>query len=213
MKPPIYKRESSRLQKEILTHLRLNIIFFLIPTSIVGLSIPILDYLWFHNFIPLLFLFAFIWAIPFIAICWYVQWISRLIQHTLVKAKLNLGSLDQRENIDEILEKTTVIRKTISILAISIKTTGFLLRESGKTFLKEKINGELIFFLQFLQNLKSDLALHLSEQKHNLEEAKDEVTENIVGTTALEQVSELQKERLNRQIEQFEELQKILVKG
>ena len=63
-----------------------------------------------------------------------------------------------------------------------------------------------------LTDLRSDLSIRLSEQQSTLESAKSEVEKNITWTTELESVSELQRARLDRQIEQFEELQRVLVK-
>ncbi len=61
-------------------------------------------------------------------------------------------------------------------------------------------------------NLRSDLATRLTEQQQILESAKTEVEKNITGTPELLAVSEAQQVRLDRQIEQFEELQRVLVK-
>jgi len=63
-----------------------------------------------------------------------------------------------------------------------------------------------------LTYLRSDLSIRLAEQQSTLESAKSEVEKNITWTTELNQVSELQLARLNRQIEKFEELQRVLVK-
>lgn len=63
-----------------------------------------------------------------------------------------------------------------------------------------------------LTDLRSDLSIRLAEQKSTLKSAKSEVEKNITWTTELNQVSELQRTRLDRQIEQFEELQRVLVK-
>ncbi len=71
---------------------------------------------------------------------------------------------------------------------------------------------EFDFMFEILTDLRSDLSIRLAEQKKNLESAKSEVEKNIVWTTELNQVSGLQRARLDRQIEQFEELQKVLVK-
>lgn len=68
------------------------------------------------------------------------------------------------------------------------------------------------FILEQLLDLRSDLATRLTEQQQILESAKTEVEKNITGTPELLAVSELQKERLDRQIEQFEELQRVLVR-
>ena len=66
--------------------------------------------------------------------------------------------------------------------------------------------------LSILLDLRSDLAIRLTEQQSTLEQAKSEVEKNIVGTPELLAVSELQKTRLDRQIEQFEELQRVLMR-
>ncbi len=63
-----------------------------------------------------------------------------------------------------------------------------------------------------MNDLRFDLALHLTEQQNILESAKSEVSKHISWTTESNQVSELQRARLDRQIEQFEELQRVLVK-
>ncbi len=66
--------------------------------------------------------------------------------------------------------------------------------------------------LWILKNLQTDLDAHLIEQQKTLKQAQIEVEKNMHWTTELNQVSELQKARLDRQIEQFETLQKVLVK-
>ena len=71
--------------------------------------------------------------------------------------------------------------------------------------------NEYSFLLEILQNLRSDLTLRLAEQQKTLESAKSEVEKNISWTPELNAVSELQKSRLDRQIEQFETLQRVLV--
>jgi flagellar motility protein MotE (MotC chaperone) len=71
---------------------------------------------------------------------------------------------------------------------------------------------EYKFLLNILTDLRSDLATRLTEQRSILESAKTEVEHNITGTPELLAVSELQKARLDRQIEQFEGLQRVLVK-
>ena len=64
-----------------------------------------------------------------------------------------------------------------------------------------------------IQDMISDLQLRLEEQQKTLEQAKSEVEQNIHGTSELNQVSELQRARLDQQIEQFKELQRVLVKN
>lgn len=81
----------------------------------------------------------------------------------------------------------------------------------------KKINNYLRQYtydlLNFLFDLRSDLSIHITEQKQVLESAKSEVEKNITWTTELKSVSESQQVRLNKQIEQFEELQKKLIRA
>ncbi len=86
--------------------------------------------------------------------------------------------------------------------------TGYILSET----IRDALRKELHFLFSILKDLRSDLISSLSEQKRILKSAKTEVTENIKWSTELEKVSEVQKVRLDKQIEQFEELQKVLVK-
>lgn len=74
-------------------------------------------------------------------------------------------------------------------------------------------NYESSIIYEFLKDLRSDLQIRLAEQQQTLQKAKSEVEDNIKGTTELNQVSELQQARLDWQIAQFEELQKVLIKG
>ena len=74
------------------------------------------------------------------------------------------------------------------------------------------LNTILLTLIKYLTDLRSDLATRLAEQRSVLESAKTEVEKNITGTPELVAVSEAQQVRLDRQIEQFEELQRVLVK-
>ena len=69
-----------------------------------------------------------------------------------------------------------------------------------------------VAIVTILTDLRSDLATRLTEQQQILESAKTEVEHNITGTPELLAVSDTQKLRLDRQIEQFEELQRVLVR-
>jgi hypothetical protein len=62
-----------------------------------------------------------------------------------------------------------------------------------------------------LIDMKLDLQMHIDRYKHGLKKGKKEL-EQIDANKHTEDIILLQKARLDRQIEQFEELQKILVK-
>ena len=118
--------------------------------------------------------------------------------------------IEQKQTIEEILLKVEYINKlNKAFLSMEKKI------QSNMKFRKKYgnlVNKSLEWLSDILTNLRSDLQLRLEEQQKTLEQAKSEVEQNIHGTTELDQVSELQKNRLDRQIEQFEELQRVLVK-
>lgn len=111
------------------------------------------------------------------------------------------------QKIDEILSWIESIHKHLYALPV-LKNYAYT-KDSKYLFLQKT---EIEFFHKILTDFRSDLQIRLVEQQKTLEQAKSEVQETIKGTIELEQVSELQQARLDRQIEQFEELQKILVK-
>ncbi len=64
-----------------------------------------------------------------------------------------------------------------------------------------------------LKDLRSDLSIRLAEQSRLIQLAKSELEKRLHWSPEITDVSEIQKVRLDRQIEQFEELQKVLVKA
>lgn len=69
------------------------------------------------------------------------------------------------------------------------------------------------FLNQSLTKTRELLHKEMKRQQKTLEQAKSKVEENIHGTTELEQVSKLQQVRLDKQIEQFNKLQRVLTKA
>lgn len=123
-----------------------------------------------------------------------------------------------RINIHQIQHIDDILRKTKSCLII-LRQVHFLYRFRYLLFSNDSYGilrallGQLpIFIISVLTDLRSDLSIRITEQQQSLESAKSEVEKNIAWTTELNQVSELQRARLDRQIEQFEELQRVLVK-
>lgn len=107
-------------------------------------------------------------------------------------------------SLDAIYSKMQVIKRLLIFR--------FMFSKLGKDRLHKLLILITQISIQIITNLRSDLALRLTEQQKTLEQAKSEIEKTIRWTSALEQVSELQKARLDRQIEQFEELQKVLVR-
>jgi hypothetical protein len=108
------------------------------------------------------------------------------------------------DNIDKILKNISSLYREFCTLV--------KYQKSDALFSKFWFKYQLDYFLFILSDLRSDLTIRLAEQQKTLEKAKNEIEQNIKWTSKLNQVSELQRARLDRQIEQFEELQRVLVK-
>ncbi len=140
----------------------------------------------------------------------------RIISNLYEKGN-SIGSLLKMEskkagNTENILIQTQLLYKKLKKIIVLRKVCWwFLRRESNKAL---DIYFELIQIQAYnlLINLRSDLTLRLTEQQQTLEQAKADVSTHIHWTNELNQVSGLQQARLDKQIEQFEELQRVLLK-
>lgn len=149
----------------------------------------------------------FIWFYRLYELTIYNQWV--FIQKTIIKLWSEVINYDE---LDAILIKTYRIYNIYR--RVLWRKSLIKLMYGEKIFLvyMEIITGISEFFYKILTDLRSDLSIRLAEQQQSLESARSEVEKNIAWTTELNQVSELQRARLDRQIEQFEELQRVLVK-
>lgn len=134
------------------------------------------------------------------------------LQKWLLKVTENKKDYE-KENLDEILldveeihtftKQTFITKKRFYIKIMNVFLSGWM---------NIYINWHIDKLLGVLKNIQKNLIDHLNEQKSILQSAKSEVDKNLTGNPELLAVSEAQKLRLDRQIEQFEELQKRLVK-
>ncbi len=138
--------------------------------------------------------------------------LRELIKQGEIIDGIMMNELNSVSDVSQILSTTTNIYKRSRISSFLRNTFFFL-------FSKPLIRGIALYHQETIQSaisvltdLRSDLATRLTEQQKILESAKTEVEKNITGTPELLAVSEAQKLRLDRQIEQFEELQRVLVR-
>lgn len=113
---------------------------------------------------------------------------------------------------DEILTLSTEIYANNTQLAYMKKVWWYFLRKSTNEFLMHFFDEKQKEILEILFDCKSDLQIQIEQNIESINLQKNEVTSTIQWTTELNEVWELQKARLDRQIEQFEELQRVLVK-
>ena len=116
------------------------------------------------------------------------------------------------EPFDQIIKKTKHIHTLISVIYRMNKFISFFLGIKAINKINMYLQKYISDLMKFLLDLRSDLANRLTEQQQILKWAKSEVEKNITGSPELLAVSEAQKIRLDRQIEQFEELQRVLVR-
>lgn len=120
-------------------------------------------------------------------------------------------SIQSEQNIGEVLEKLGYIFRLHKRLII-LKTITKKIHKVDSIELSNTIDESIEWILWVIHDLQSDMMKDITEQKNILESTKSEVTKNIQWTTELNKVSEVQRARLDNQIEQFEELQGVLVK-
>lgn len=177
-------------------------------------------------FYVLIIIASFIWEPGILLLIWYIiimGIIKTILLRCLSKIEyLNTELFRSRNSIDGfsmIEEKFTIVYNIIKVTIIYnkvlqgsvIKIWKHIQINTGDLF-QDFFYKECSFIYTILKDLHSDLSIRLAKQQKVLESAKWEVEKNIKWTTDLNQVSELQKARLDKQIEQFEELQRVLVK-
>lgn len=95
---------------------------------------------------------------------------------------------------------------------INTEQEAFLKYITGTSALLEFYKKLEEYCYLLLINVRSELKKNILEQEVILDIAKSDIVKNLTGTPDLVKVSELQQARLDSQIEEFEKLQKILVK-
>ena len=142
----------------------------------------------------------------------YIEYlkVNKIIKtlNNTAKINKNLQDFENRNfDIDSLLESIEDIENTYINLYqnkkdIIINNKKFLL------FYKKQVDH----FFQILVYFSTILNRKMNGQQKALKSAKSEVSKHITWTPEFDQISELQRARLDRQIEQFEELQRVLVK-
>ena len=113
------------------------------------------------------------------------------------------------KDIDDILKQSQKIKSIISLI-INMGRLKFIFSDTSKEQIKPLVSIAISLSSMILIELRSDLQFQLREQQKTLEWAKLEIEKYLVGSQEILKVSELQKIRLDRQIEQFEKLQQRL---
>jgi len=136
----------------------------------------------------------------------------KLISNAIIEAHEDIyNNIELIENIDEILIKTNKIHELQNRLS-KMRFFVFIFSPRNWKEFTETIYQSLFWCIEILANLRSDLWYILQEQTSTLEKAKSSLSTHVHWTTELNQVSELQRARLDKQIGQFEELQRVLVR-
>lgn len=141
---------------------------------------------------------------------YYYRSSSKIIEQW--RNKLEKLLLSRINTIWEILEANELLYIRINKLIKRRFISHIFCHKMANDIMDNLILSTIQWIYPLILDLRSDLATRLTEQQQILEWAKSEVVRNITGTPELLAVSEVQKARLDRQIEQFEELQRVLVR-
>ena len=207
--------------KVILSHLtKMSVIFLVVMTLFIGLSkgrtggdpFKIIMFNIFYGLIMWMLAYThplipnfLIWNIITPLLTLPLVKISKDIENLI--AKIN-NTIDLIQDMDEILDFLDHLQKILKFLTVY----KFLFRFLVWVNIEDIFEETKIWVMWVLRDLKSDLNIQIMNQQSILKTAKSEVEIHIQWTTELKSVSELQKVRLDKQIEQFEELQRVLVK-
>lgn len=154
-------------------------------------------------FISLLFLYVRSQLLYF-----SIRFSARLWEELFGFQRIKIKNVD----IYEISEKLEELLQYIKNSQWKLRIIRILWDTKTKILAKEIIQICLVEIYRIIIELRNRLIVELRKQQQSLKSTKSEVKMNITWTTELNQVSELQRARLDRQIEQFEELQRVLMK-
>lgn len=204
-----YKELSLVLNGEIkekvwMAKLLLSVLIFMFLISAASWMLSILVFITIHTIaafvmIPLSIIFLgtpIFLIISRIYITYFLERVTKINELFLQKARTV-------DTIDLLLEDLKSILHYIRILSI--------LRWFHFVSLKFLV-VQFEYFIMLIAEIRSDILINISRQEDLLNQAKLEAETYIQWTTALKQTSELQKARIDMQIMQFEELQKIILK-
>lgn len=150
---------------------------------------------------------------PFFSLLEYIKDVNILLFRDISKIQTIIEILDKIKRIYFFISIILRIKKIWMIINKIFHNSNYVsLWKNSLIQLVELLDKNINWIIWLLSDLRSDLSIRLAEQQSLLESAKWEVEKNITGTTELESISELQKIRLDKQIEQFEELQKVLIR-
>jgi hypothetical protein len=141
------------------------------------------------------------------------KWMSSMnIAEKLKQNTINLYILckNRPDDIDTILKQSQKVKWIISFI-MTIERLKFIFSDASKEKIKTLVSIVISLGYMILMGLRSNLTLHLTEQKKNLQSAKLEIEENLVGNEEVFKASEMQKIRIDKQIQQFEKLQQRLI--
>lgn len=223
----IQANQNIKFSKKILEILRMGWFIFFCFLILLFILAPIFyansDSIFNNDNMPLILMFSATWlpiliytqiwklAIyinKYLIIPYFVAWIKKITQNILFIASNINKDITSTQSINDIINKN----QEILSLIVKVKNYKKIINLFTNIDISEIHKATILWNISILTDLRSDLSIRLIEQEQILKSTKSEVESNIKWTTLLEQVSELQKTRLDKQIEQFEELQRVLIK-
>lgn len=139
-------------------------------------------------------------------------WIMRHIDDDMISLDEEMSYVSGNTDIQDILDHLKII-ETITWRIITSQRSIYIriLDRCMTSPLSDDLSSRLYRLLHTLRSLQKDLLMKIDTQKKVIVQAQDGLSE-LQWNTSLIDDSKLQQARLDKQIEQFEELQKVLVK-
>lgn len=140
------------------------------------------------------------------------NWWLKIIEESINILSLKMENvITTREKLEEILKRLNEIHHLISMLWKTLWWYSFLWSRKNYIFIKENLSLKNKLLLSWIRELRIDIEENIAEQTSILQWWKTRL-KNISDTEHMSEIQALQSTRLDHQIKQFEELQKVLVK-
>lgn len=139
-------------------------------------------------------------------------WIMKHIEDDMISLDEEMTHVSENTDIQDILHHLEMLEIIAGRIIASQKSIYIRILDRFMTSpISANLSSRLYRLLHVLRSLQKDLITKIDTKKKIVLQAQDGLSQ-LQWNTSLIDDSELQQARLERQIEQFEELQKVLVK-
>ena len=145
---------------------------------------------------------------------WAASYLYYWLRYLFVQSNKKVYELLSKEllNIDEVEIVLDKVKQIYSIIRVLIVFRYFKeWFKTGRNY-RDSTEEQIQFLYNISKNLIEDLKIKIKKHENIIQQARWEISDKVKETSKWSEGLLLQKVRLDQQIEQFEELQKVLVK-